>query len=106
MSELDYNLNDVITGKLPESINLPLAEGNSRGFQNSFTEGIDPSVIGTGEIGDQISNVGRDRKIVVVKPGDNIQNAINALVERGGGTVSLLNGTHDVNYDITLHSSV
>lgn len=44
--------------------------------------------------------------VISVFPGDNIQDAIDTLSTLGRGTVLIRNGTHKVNYDIVLKSSV
>jgi len=94
-----YDINDLFNKSIPEAIELPDLGG-------SALENITPNDLGTGEQGNNILNFGVSQAFIVVKVGDDIQKAIDKLHILGGGRVLLLNGTHIVDYDIVLYSSI
>lgn len=104
-----YSIDDLFRGTvpngLPQAFGAPVF-GNTGTFRNGFTEQIDPHSVGTGEIGEQTFNVGRDKTLITLYPGDDIQQAIDKLRVLGGGIVRLQPGTYDVITDITLYSSI
>lgn len=56
---------------------------------------------------DQLLNYGRGTRTITVKAGDNIQRAVNRLVQEGqGGVILISSGNHIVDYDIELSSNI
>jgi hypothetical protein len=75
-------------------------------FQHGFRQAIGTRVLGTGEQGNQLFNTGRNSRIIVCAPGDDIQAAIDKLHVFGGGTVVIRSGTHNVRYNIVVYSNI
>lgn len=71
--------------------------------QGSF-EGVSPNKIGGGEAKFTKAQLGQN--IIVVRPGEDIQNAINQIHDTNGGRVFLRNGEHYVNNDLIMYSNI
>jgi hypothetical protein len=98
---MDYNIDNL--GLNPQGyLKEPVPSA-----QNGFSEAVGPQALGTGEQGTQLLNVGRSSRIITVKPGEDIQDAIDKMAAlETGGTVLLLGGVHTVKTNITGRTGV
>lgn len=93
---LNYTIDDLFGNQNTGSFN-PVKFGAVPSFNNTHEGGM-----GTGGELDQLKNLSLVSRILKVKPGDNIQSALDTLGENGvGGRIELLAGTHYVNYNPT-----
>jgi len=84
-----------------EKIEFEKRHTNVIDFERDFPE-IPPGVIAKGFRISTDSTL--NTKVVVVRPGENIQQAINIVSNAGGGTVILTKGTHKPTAHITVLS--
>ena len=87
--------------QLFESPQTKLEGTDTPSFGNTFDQGYSGA-----RTNSQLKNYGVGTRTIRVPVGYNIQDAIDKVAQDGGGVVSLQNGTHKPQTDITLYSSV
>ncbi len=101
MADTGYNVNDVFASKGSIENRFP----DTPSFTGSaFDDGADPNAVGGGQA--TFRDITAGGSTVSLLPGDSIQGAIELLRGRGGGVVSLGNGTYNVGENIILYSDI
>ena len=72
-------------------------------MQNVFSAGVSSAQLGSQAVGKDIS---LGHQVITVTPSDNLQEAIETLSSRGGGTLKLGAFTYTLTYDIEIRSNI